>query len=257
MTTAGIEFLGVSKIFSKVRALDATDLKMNQGEFVSLIGPSGCGKTTLLRLAAGLLVPTTGQVRVNGDSPQNACRKREIGVAFQKPALVESLNAIQNVELTLAVVGTNHSPYPEQLLRQFGLGQFLYHYPHQLSGGMQQRVNIACALAHNPSILLLDEPFGALDELTRESMGDWLSHVLATTGQTTLFVTHSVEEAVALADKVVLLCSRPGRIVETFPICLPRPRSKTVRTQSNFQKMVATIREVLYKVSNGNGARDE
>ncbi|MEZ4832400.1 MAG: ABC transporter ATP-binding protein [Caldilineaceae bacterium] len=207
---SAIQFLSVGKRFGQIEALQSVDLTVKPGEFVSLIGPSGCGKTTLLRLVAGLEDATSGDVKVDGDSPHVACRHHKIGVAFQRAALLASRTALANVRLTLEITGRRNALSPADVLTDFGLGEFLNHYPHQLSGGMQQRVNIASALVHDPPILLLDEPFGALDELTRESMGEWLGNVLAKTTKTVLFVTHSVEEAAILSDRVVVLSALSG-----------------------------------------------
>ena len=242
-----IEFSRVSKQFGEVEALDGVSLTINDGEFVTLIGPSGCGKTTMLRIAAGLEEPSAGEVKVNGDTPKNACREHQIGVAFQRPALLASRTALRNVGMTLEITGREGALSPGELLTDFGLGEFHHHYPHQLSGGMQQRVNIAGALVHDPAILLLDEPFGALDELTRESMGEWLGGVLGRSSKTVIFVTHSVEEATILSDRVVVLSARPGRIAEVIEIALPRPRSKAFRTDENFLREVARVRSSLYR----------
>lgn len=242
-----IEFSHISKRFGDVEALQDVSLTIPDGEFVTLIGPSGCGKTTMLRIAAGLEVPSGGNVSVNGDTPSNACRQHQIGVAFQRPALLASRSALSNVRMTLEITGPEGALSPGDLLTDFGLGDFHHHYPHQLSGGMQQRVNIAAALVHNPPILLLDEPFGALDELTRESMGEWLGDVLTRSSKTVIFVTHSVEEATILSDRVVVLSARPGRIAETIDIALPRPRSRAFRTDENFLREVARVRSSLYR----------
>lgn len=242
-----IEFSHISKRFGDVEALQDVSLTIPDGEFVTLIGPSGCGKTTMLRIAAGLEVPSGGNVSVNGDTPSNACRQHQIGVAFQRPALLASRSALSNVQMTLEITGPDGALSPGELLTDFGLGDFHHHYPHQLSGGMQQRVNIAAALVHNPPILLLDEPFGALDELTRESMGEWLGGVLNRSSKTVIFVTHSVEEATILSDRVVVLSARPGRIAETIDIALPRPRSRAFRTDEDFLREVARVRSSLYR----------
>lgn len=242
-----IEFTRVDKRFGQIEALQEVSLTVQDGEFVSLIGPSGCGKTTMLRIVAGLESTTGGTVLVNGDTPRSACRRHQIGVAFQRPALLGSRTALSNVRMTLEITGKQGALSPTELLTDFGLGEFHNHYPHQLSGGMQQRVNIAAALVHNPPILLLDEPFGALDELTRESMGEWLGRVLTRTAKTVLFVTHSVEEATILSDRVVVLSARPGRISEIIEIDLPRPRSKEFRTDENFLREVARVRASLYR----------
>ena len=211
---------------------------------MALLGPSGCGKTTLLRILAGLEGASQGEILIEGIPGGQARARREIGVAFQRAALVPSRTALENVRLTLEVCGGEGALDPEALLREFGLGSFLNHYPHQLSGGMQQRVNIACALVHRPRLVLLDEPFGALDELTRESMGAWLSRVLADTRQTCVLVTHSVEEAVALSDRVAVFSGRPGRIVSQLDIALPRPRPP--RIDPNFSREAERVRLALY-----------
>ena len=242
-----IEFRRVNKQFGHVEVLTDVSLTVQDGEFVSLIGPSGCGKTTMLRIAAGLEMPSGGEALVNGDTPRNACRRRQIGVAFQRPALLASRTALSNVRMTLEITGRDGALSPDDLLTDFGLGEFRHHYPHQLSGGMQQRVNIAAALVHNPAILLLDEPFGALDELTRESMGEWLGGVLARSAKTVIFVTHSVEEATILSDRVVVLSARPGRISEVIDVGLPRPRSRAFRTGEDFLREVARVRSSLYR----------
>ena len=189
---------------------------------------------------------------VNGDTPANACRRHQIGVAFQRPALLASRTALSNVRMTLEITGPDGALSPDALLTDFGLGGFHNHYPHQLSGGMQQRVNIAAALVHDPPILLLDEPFGALDELTRESMGEWLGGVLTRSSKTVVFVTHNVEEATILSDRVVVLSARPGRIAEIIEIGLSRPRSRAFRTDENFLREVARVRSSLYRVVDTN-----
>ena len=242
-----IEFSQVNKRFGNIEALQEVSLTVQDGEFVTLIGPSGCGKTTMLRIAAGLEEPSGGEVRVNGDTPRNACRQHQIGVAFQRPALLASRSALSNVKMTLEITGREGALSPDELLTDFGLGEFHHHYPHQLSGGMKQRVNIAAALVHNPAILLMDEPFGALDELTREAMGEWLGGVLSRSAKTVIFVTHSVEEATILSDRVVVLSARPGRIAEIIQVGLPRPRSRTARTDENFLREVARVRTSLYR----------
>ncbi len=257
---------GVTKRFSASLSappvLEDVDLAVAPGEFLTLLGASGCGKTTLLRLLAGLDQPSTGDIRIFGQPPAEACRQRQVGVAFQQPALVPSRTALQNVRLTLEIVGATlpaHSAPadPAQLLADFGLGSFLHHYPHQLSGGMRQRVSIACALVHSPRLLLLDEPFGALDELTRASMMDWLAAILERTGQTVLLVTHSVEEAVCLSDRVAIFSRRPGRIAQILPIPLSRPRPEAFRATTGFLEVAAHTRQALRRILGGAAGADE
>ncbi len=253
MNSTAITLAQVSKRYGAISALSGINLEVCRGEFVSLIGPSGCGKTTVLRIIAGLDEPTDGMVTLFGESPKKIAREHNIGVAFQRPALIPSRTALSNVSLTLEVAkGQKDKAKAQELLIEFGLGDFLHHYPHQLSGGMQQRVNIACALVHEPAVLLLDEPFGALDELKRESMAEWLDVVLAADPKTVVFVTHSVEEAVILSDRIILLSTRPGRIYAEFEVCYPHPRRKKMRADPQFLRKVAAVREALYEVVNGD-----
>lgn len=239
-----IRIQGLGKSFGAVSALEAITLDLAEGEFLSLLGPSGCGKTTLLRILAGLETADRGTVAIDGQPVADARRQQEIGIAFQHAALLPSRTALRNVQLTLEICHRTSVFDPERLLREFGLGDFLHHYPHQLSGGMQQRVNIAAAIVHHPRLLLLDEPFGALDELNREALWAWLAALLAVTRQTAVLVTHSVEEAVALSDHVAVLSARPGRIHSILGIDLPRPR--TERLSEAFGREVARVRRALY-----------
>jgi NitT/TauT family transport system ATP-binding protein len=247
-----IRIQGLSKTFGAVTVLDGICLDLAEGEFLTLLGPSGCGKTTLLRILAGLETAREGTVAIDGAPVSEARRNQEIGIAFQRPALLPSRTALRNVALTLEVCGRAGVFDPERLLREFGLGDFLHHYPHQLSGGMQQRVNIAAAIVHHPRLLLLDEPFGALDELTREALWSWLARLLAVTRQTAILVTHSVEEAVTLSDHVAVLSARPGRIHSILGIDLPRPR--TGRLDEAFAREVVRVRRALYAAVEVGGA---
>jgi NitT/TauT family transport system ATP-binding protein len=253
MAGAAVALRGVSMVFGAggVRALQSVDLDVRPGEFVSLIGPSGCGKSTLLRLIGDLLAPTAGTITVNGKSPRQARLSREYGIVFQQPVLYDWRTVAQNVQLPLEVMRV---PTPqrrargEQLLRLVGLSEFAERYPWQLSGGMQQRVSIARALSFQPSLLLMDEPFGALDEMTRERLNRELLGVWSETGTSIVFVTHSIAEAVFLSDQVVVMSPRPGRIEAVVEIDLPRPRAAESRETERFFHLIAAVRQHLREV---------
>jgi NitT/TauT family transport system ATP-binding protein len=247
-----IEIVGVGRTFASsagaTEALRDVTLSLGAGEFVSIIGPSGCGKSTLLRIIGDLVEPTAGSVRVNGKSARQARLDRDYGIVFQAPVLYEWRTAIDNVRLPLEVAGcprAERDHRPRALLRLVGLDAFRDHYPWQLSGGMQQRVSIARALALNPSILLMDEPFGALDEMSRERLNLELLQVQRETAATVLFVTHSIAEAVFLSTRVVVMSPRPGRIERIVAIDLPRPRTETTRAAVRFFELVTAVRESL------------
>lgn len=243
----------VSMVFptagGSVHALDEVSLDVRRGEFVSLIGPSGCGKSTLLRLITDVLHPTGGSIEVRGAPPALARQRREFGFVFQQPGLLQWRSALANVSLPLEVGGwgRRHTPphRPEALLELVGLKGFEAAYPRQLSGGMQQRVAIARALVTGPSILLMDEPFGALDEITRDHMNQELLRIWSATGTTIIFVTHSIPEAVYLSSRVFVFSPRPGRIVEEIPIGLPWPREQTMKDTVAFSRHTAAVRRVL------------
>ncbi|MGO1317990.1 MAG: ABC transporter ATP-binding protein [Cellulomonadaceae bacterium] len=263
MTATAVSVRQVSRVFSggdrEVVALDHVDLDIAAGEFVSLIGPSGCGKSTLLRLVADLDTPTEGTVEVFGRSARQARLAREYGVAFQQAGLLPWRTVRANVELPLAIAGTGKAGRRERadhLLDMVGLSDFATHYPDQLSGGMQQRVAIARALAEEPSLLLMDEPFGALDEMTREHLQTQLLRICAQTRAAVVFVTHSIPEAVFLSDRVVVMSPRPGRIREIVPVRLDRSGADEddVRTGAAFVDAVARVREALHGESVSAGA---
>jgi NitT/TauT family transport system ATP-binding protein len=229
-------------------ALHDVSLAIERGEFVSLIGPSGCGKSTLLRIVGDLVAPSAGTVTVNGKPPRGARLDRDYGIVFQAPVLYDWRTVEANVRLPLEVMSAprgDREARVRALLRLVGLDGFRRHYPWQLSGGMQQRVAIARALVTNPSILLMDEPFGALDEMTRERLNLELLSVCSETGATVLFVTHSIAEAVFLSGRVVVLSPRPGRIERVVDVDLPRPRSEKTRALPRFFELVTTVREHL------------
>jgi NitT/TauT family transport system ATP-binding protein len=229
-------------------ALAGVSLAVARGEFVSIIGPSGCGKTTLLRAVGGLIAPQRGEVRVDGAPPRAAQRAKAIGMVFQDPALLPWRSVAANVRLPLEVnrrAGRGRRADVSALLALVGMERFAAAYPHQLSGGMRQRVALARALAADPPLLLMDEPFGALDELTRAELRYELLRITARTGKTVLFVTHSIAEAVLLSDRVAVMTPRPGRIRAVVPIALPRPRSAAQETSAAFVEHVRLLRELL------------
>ncbi len=244
---------GVSKVFNergdnRVKALDDIQLDIYPGEFVSLLGPSGCGKSTLLRLVGDLIPPTGGTVQVNGKSAHQARLDRDYGMVFQQATLYDWRTVSTNVQLPLEVMNyprTQREARARQLLQLVQLEEFSRHYPWQLSGGMQQRVAIARALVFEPSILLMDEPFGALDEMTRERMQMELLSIWSQTRTTVIFVTHSIPEAVFLSSRVAVMSARPGRIVDVIDIDLPRPRVFETREDARFFEKVTEVRECL------------
>jgi NitT/TauT family transport system ATP-binding protein len=247
-----IELERVGRVFEgrggRTEALHDVTLAVRPREFVSIIGPSGCGKSTLLRLVGDLVEPSAGRVRVNGKTPREARLDRDYGIVFQSPVLYEWRTVLENVRLPLEIMGrprAEREARPPALLRLVGLEGFHDHYPWQLSGGMQQRVAIARALAFNPPILLMDEPFGALDEMTRERLNLELLTICLETGATVLFVTHSIAEAVFLSSRVVVLSPRPGRIERIVDIDLPRPRADKTRALPRFFELVTTVRGSL------------
>ena len=231
-----------------VEALRGIDLQLEPGEFVSLIGPSGCGKSTLLRLIGDLLQPTTGSLAVNGKTPEQARIEGDYGIAFQKATLLDWRTVQRNVELPLELAGVEahaRAARTDELLDMVGLADFADHHPWQLSGGMQQRVAIARALSQRPPLLLMDEPFGALDEMTRESMQQELMRIWRDTATTVVFVTHSIPEAVFLSTRVVVMSPRPGRITDRIDIGLPQPRDSGIRESERFFELLTQVREQL------------
>ncbi len=251
MSTAAVALEGVGKRFGEgttaVEALTAIDLTVAAGEFVSLIGPSGCGKSTLLRIIANLIEPTGGSVLVNGKPARRARLDQDYGIAFQQAGLLEWRTVQGNVELPLALHGLGKGERRTQaleLLELVGLADFAAHRPSQLSGGMQQRVAIARALARRPALLLMDEPFGALDEMTRERMQAELIRICAETSAAVVFVTHSIPEAVFLSQRVAVMSPRPGRITHTIDVPLGA-RDEDVREADQFFAAITDVREAL------------
>ncbi|KRF32684.1 ABC transporter ATP-binding protein [Yonghaparkia sp. Soil809] len=246
---------GVDKTFStkqgEVVALSGIDLDVAPGEFVSLIGPSGCGKSTLLRLIADLDSPSAGTVEVFGTSAHQARLDQRYGIAFQQAGLLPWRTVAGNIALPLELHGmapAERTARVDELVALVGLGDFAQKFPDQLSGGMQQRVAIARALAEKPALLLMDEPFGALDEMTREYMQTELLRIAAETGAAVVFVTHSIPEAVYLSDRVVVMSPRPGRIADIVPMRLGRAadRADDLREDGAFFEMITAVREALH-----------
>ncbi len=244
MSTGSVPALkvsSVSKRYADNSVMEGINLTVEKGEFIALIGA-----TTLLRMCAGLEQPSSGSIEIFGKPPVAATSAHEIGVAFQRPALIPSRTALENVRLTLKITAAKQAMDPLTLLSHFGLAEAVDRYPHQLSGGMQQRVNIACAIVHQPALLLLDEPFGALDEITRERLVDWLADVLRESSRTTLLVTHSVEEAITLSNRVFVMSRRPGRIAAEIKVTLPSVRDFEVRQSEQYLDLVRSARDALH-----------
>jgi NitT/TauT family transport system ATP-binding protein len=243
---------GVSKVFNQgkpneVHALDDINLEIEDGSFISLIGPSGCGKSTLLRLMGALTHPSEGTVLVNGKSADQARLDRDYGMAFQTSGLFEWRTVTENIELPLQLMGWDRNDRKErakEMLTLVKLPEFGDHYPRELSGGMQQRVAIARALAFRPSLLLMDEPFGALDEMTREHMQTEVLDIWERTGKTVVFVTHSIPEAVFLSKRVIVMSPRPGRVAADIQVDLGHRTFDTRESQGFFEK-ITEVREAL------------
>jgi NitT/TauT family transport system ATP-binding protein len=240
----------ISKRFERgnVLALSEIDLSVRPGEFVSLIGPSGCGKSTLLRIVGDLVAPSSGQVVVNGKSAEQARIDRDYGIVFQDAVLYDWRTVAKNIALPLEMLGWDRGRRAErvrELVELVELGGFEQHYPWQLSGGMQQRVSIARALSFDPALLLMDEPFGALDEMTRERLNMELLRIWEASGSTVIFVTHSISEAVFLSTRVVVISPRPGRITGIVEIDLSQPRNADTREEPHFFELVTRVRDML------------
>ena len=246
----GLYARGLSKLFSgkggDVQAVQNVDLAVPQGGFTSIIGPSGCGKSTMLRIFSDLIEPTEGEVAVNGKSPSEARAGREFGMVFQAPNLLP----------WRTVLRATRNAKAHEMLELVGLDQFARHHPWQLSGGMQQRVAIARALSMNPSVLLMDEPFGALDEITRDRLNLELMRIWSQRSATVLFITHSITEAVFLSSQVAVMSARPGSIVKLIDIDLPYPRNSETRDLPRFYELVIDVRRALTQAS-GAGTAEE
>jgi NitT/TauT family transport system ATP-binding protein len=245
-----VQLSSVSKEFGQghVRALESIDLDIRPGEFISLIGPSGCGKSTLLRIVGDLIQPSAGEVVVNGKSAPQARLDRDYGIVFQDAVLFDWRTVEKNIGLPLEIMGWDRRKRSERVAEMVELVElkgFESHHPWQLSGGMQQRVSIARALSFGPPLLLMDEPFGALDEMTRERLNLELLGIWEQSGSTVIFVTHSISEAVFLSTRVVVMSARPGRIVGIVDVDLPQPRSIETREEPRFAELIREVRRLL------------
>ena len=259
---AYVDIVGVAKTYRRgsreTKALERVDLAIREGEFVAIVGPSGCGKSTLLRLVAGLHTASSGEVRVDGTlvvRPQT-----NLGIVFQSPVLLDWRSVLDNVLIQVELRSLDPRRYRERalaLLEQVGLRDFADRYPYELSGGMRQRVAIARALIHDAPLLLMDEPFGALDALTREQMRLDLEALWLTARKTVLFITHSIDEAVLLADRVAVMSPRPGTIERIMPIALPRPRGLEARRTSEFVRAAEQITDIFLARGVLHGARSQ
>ena len=240
---------------AKVNALKNVSLTIDEREFITIVGPSGCGKSTLLRLVSGLIKPTSGTITINGSSVKEP--RQDTGIVFQTPVLLPWATILDNILFPLKILdqdiekGIKKAHY---LLQMVGLKGFEAKYPRELSGGMQQRAAICRSLIHNPNVLLMDEPFGALDALTREEMALEVLRIWTDEPKTILFVTHSITEAVLLADRVLVMSARPGRIAEIIDINLPRPRTFEIEAEHEYQHAAQRIRELIFGNRNSRDA---
>jgi NitT/TauT family transport system ATP-binding protein len=244
-----VQIKDVTKRFGETTAVQGIDLEVEEREFISLIGPSGCGKSTLLRIIGDLIQPTSGSVSVNGKSARQARVDRDYGIVFQDAVLYDWRTVTRNIALPLELARWDRrrrAAKVKEMLELVELTGFENHYPWQLSGGMQQRVSIARALSFDPALLLMDEPFGALDEMTRERLNMELLQIWEASESTVVFVTHSIAEAVFLSTRVVVMSPRPGRISNVIAIDLPQPRTATTREEPRFFELVTEVREALH-----------
>ena len=248
--TAEIQITNLTKTYinnngEEIQALKDVNLEIREGEFISLLGPSGCGKSTMLRMIADLLEPTSGEISIHGLTPRETRLQKKFGVVFQTPVLYDWRTVRRNICLPMEIVGVPGKERTARINKQLemvGLENFGYKFPFELSGGMQQRVGIARALALDPEILLMDEPFSALDEFTREKLNEDVLKIWRKTNKTIVFVTHNIAESVFMSDRVVVLSPHPGRVSAVVDIDLPRPRTAEIRETNEFYELVAKIR---------------
>ncbi len=229
-----------------LKALDSLDMTIGDGEFVAVLGPSGCGKSTLLKIVAGLVMPSAGEVVLHGEPVIGP--RPDVGIVFQQPTLLPWKTVLDNVLVPIRAQRKSLEEYREEalsLLKLAGLEQFAEHYPNELSGGMQQRVGIVRGLIHDPRLLLMDEPFSALDAMTRERMAGELQSIWMARRKAVLFITHSIQEAILLADRIVVLSDRPGKVVEVLKVDLPRPRLSDVVSNPRFVELSAHLRSLF------------
>jgi NitT/TauT family transport system ATP-binding protein len=234
-----------------INALSKINLELDEGGFLAVLGPSGCGKSTLLKIISGLMAPSRGEVTVRGSAVTGP--RPDVGIVFQRPTLLPWRNVLRNILLPIETLGRDMAAGREhalELLNLVALDEFANHYPHELSGGMQQRVGIARGLIHDPGLLLMDEPFAALDAMTREHMMVEFQRIWLATKKSVVFITHSIPEAVFLADQVVVLSDRPGRVIRNLVIDLPRPRPLSLMEDKRFGQLCGELRSLFQKEEN-------
>ena len=253
---AHLKVAGVDLIYETSRgplkALEALTFQVQAGEFVCVVGPSGCGKSSLLKLVSGLLPPSAGELLLGGQPVRKP--RPDVGIVFQQATLLPWKTVYDNVMVPVRALGRRPQDYrdkAEELLRLVGLADFRSHYPRELSGGMQQRVAVARGLVHDPAVLLMDEPFAALDAMTRESMMAELQRIWMSTGKSVLFITHSIPEAVFLADRIIVMSPRPGRVLEEIVVDIPRPRTVKTLGEPRFVSIGNHLRQMFFDMTSG------
>ena len=247
ISISGLSHTYVDKDVQTTTLIDI-NLQASRGEFVSVVGPSGAGKTTLLKTIGGLVKPSSGQIFINGNSPKKAQRFKNIGFMMQDPSLIPWLNVMKNVQLPLKLnPSTNQDQSSRALewIESVELTDYVNYFPHQLSGGMKQRVAFARAMVIDPDIMLMDEPLGALDEITRSSMQQHLLNVWEKTGKTVILVTHSIREAVMMSDRIIVLSPRPAKIIGEVRVNIPRPRNERLEHSDIFQQLIQETKKIL------------